>query len=285
MKKTWSWSTTGYTFGSGEQALRRVLAVCKSAGLAGIEGVPPLFEGMSDGELEKAARRFKDRGLTIETFHLPFTREDDIAAFYETERRVAVESMATWMRRAARLGARVCIQHPACNRYSVDVEGLDHYLGQLGRSLDTLLPLAGELGLTIALENMLPADGGRFCSRPEHFSLLDELQPHPNLGYCLDTGHALVAGGPERAGEFFQAMRGRLVAFHLADNAGDRDSHLAAGHGRVDWTSFFRSAAELDFAGSMCLETPPFGPGPDYRDEDWRAMVDTAEALAAEAMT
>lgn len=285
MKRTWTWSTTGYTFGdSGRDGLKKAREVCVAAGLAGLEGVPPLFADMSDGEIERAGEEFRSGGLTIETFHIPFAREDDIAAFYETERLAAVATVSRWMQRAALVGARVCIQHPTCNRYSVDDEGLDAYLSSLSRSLDALLPLAQRLGLTIALENMLPASGGRFCSRPEHFVRLSQMFPDPHLGYCLDTGHALVAGRVDGAARFLDAMRNRLAAFHLADNGGDRDSHLAPGKGRVDWMSFFRASARLGFARSMCLETPPFGPGPDYRLDDWKAMVAEADALCERAL-
>jgi sugar phosphate isomerase/epimerase len=285
MTKSWTWSTTGFTFAAaGRDGLKRAAEACAAAGLAGIEGAAPLFADMSDAEIGRAAREFCGDGLSIETFHIPFAREDDIAAFYETDRRAAVANVSRWMERAALTGATVCIQHPTCNRYSVDDEGLDRYLSQIAKSLETLLPLAGRLGLTVAVENMLPAAGGRFCSRPEHFARLGELFPVPALGWCLDTGHALVAGGIERAGLFFEAMRGRLVAFHLADNAGDRDSHLAPGRGRVDWGAFFRAAAGLGFGRSMCIETPPFAPGPDYGLEDFRTMVLDVDALCSRAL-
>jgi sugar phosphate isomerase/epimerase len=285
MKKTWTWSTTGFTFREqGRDGLRKAAEICGAAGLSGIEGVAPLFDGMSDREIEGAARAFCAHGLAIETFHIPFAPQDDIAAFYETDRRAALANVSRWMERAALAGATVCIQHPTCNRNSVDVEGLDRYLSQIAKSLEELLPLAERLGLTIALENMLPASGGRFCSRPQHFARLDAMFPHRSLGWCLDTGHALVAGQIDGAMEFFEAMRSRLVAFHLADNAGDRDSHLAPGRGRVDWRGFFRAAAGLGFDRSMCIETPPFGPGPDYRLEDFKAMVAGTEALCAAAL-
>ena len=109
---------------------------------------------------------------------------------------------------------------------NADVEGLETYFRQIGKSLDTLLREAEGLDFTIALENMLPSEGGRFTSRPEHFERIIRDFVHPNLGFCLDTGHALVAGRGN-AHRFFEVMGPRIVAFHLADNAGDRDSHLA----------------------------------------------------------
>jgi sugar phosphate isomerase/epimerase len=281
MQKTWSWSTTGYSFvGKPHETIREI---CKAAGLAGIEGAPELFEGKTDSELEAIGKEYRAAGLRVETFHLPFTAQDDLASFYETSRRQAVERARLWIERAAILGATVGICHPTTNRYNVDVEGLDNYLRQLGKSLETLLRVAEALGFTIALENMLPSEGGRLASRPEHFEMFARQFKGPNLGFCLDTGHALVAGGPGGADEFYAVMAPHIVAFHLADNAGDRDSHLAPGHGLVDWTAFFRRTAELRYSRSICIETPPFAHGPNYGLDAWRGMVADTEALVEKA--
>jgi sugar phosphate isomerase/epimerase len=77
-----------------------------------------------------------------------------------------------------------------------------------------------------------------------------------------------------------------MVAYHLADNAGDRDSHLAPGHGLVDWNTVFRRAAEIGFSGCMCIETPPFAAGAKgtYTVEAWKQMVDDTDTLVAQAL-
>ncbi len=277
MAHAWTWSTTGYGFRTA--AFDSIREICQTAGLAGIEGVPPLFDGKTDTELEAIGQTYRDAGVNIDTFHLPFAGEDDIASFYETRRRKAVDNATRWMERAALLGATVGIQHPTTSHYALDVEGMDTYLRQLGRSLATLLPAAERLNFTVAIENMLPAPGGRLASRPEHFELLIREFAHPNLGFCLDTGHALVTGlGQE--GHFLDVMAPHLVAFHLADNAGDRDSHLAPGHGLVDWATVFNKATEIEYSRTMCIEAPPFAQGPDYSPDAWRQMVTDAEALA-----
>lgn len=201
--------------------------------------------------------------------------------------------MATHLERAACLGARAAIQHPTTTRYDVETEGLERYLEAIGRSLEVLLPRCAALGVTLAVENMLPGPmgrpgqtGHRFASQPEHFALLASRWPHPRLGFCLDTGHALVAGGPHGASAFLAAMAPRLTAFHLADNAGDRDSHLAPGHGLVDWTTFFRQAAALRPDYPLCIETAPFAhsPGGLFPPEAWKAMVTEAQGLADRAV-
>jgi sugar phosphate isomerase/epimerase len=281
VEKTWTWSMTGYQF--EEKSHQEIQDICVSSGLSGIECVPPLLEGYSIDEIEKIGSTYEEAGLIIETFHLPFSAEDDISSFYETTRRKAVDKACLWMERASAVGASVGIQHPTTNRFSVDDEGLDKYFDKIGRSLDVLLPAAEKLGFSIALENMLPAGGARFTSRPTHFEQILNDFDHPSLGFCLDTGHALVAGG-ENAVRFQEVMGSHLRAYHLADNAGDRDSHLAPGHGLVDWQTTFRIAAKQEYRGAMCIETPPFAQGPDYSLEAWKALVTDTDALVEKAI-
>ena len=283
MQKTWSWSVTGYQV--ADRSPEQVFEICNDAGLSGIEGAPPILEGLRDPEIEALGRQYREAGLTIETFHLPFSGEDDISSFYETVRKAAVDKALLWMERAAAVGAAVGIQHPTTNRCSVDVEGLDTYLRQIDRSLKVLLPAAQSLGFTIAIENMLPSGGGRFCSRIEHFERLVAEHAGPGFGFCLDTGHALcAAGAPEGVAGFLDVMVPHMAAYHLADNAGDRDSHLMPGHGLVDWDAFFRRASETGFSRAMCIETPPFAAGPDYSPKAWQGMVAEADALVARAI-
>ncbi len=280
MKKTWTWSvTSGPLLGRSHTEIQDI---CKQAG-SGIEAGMKLFGLIPEAELETLGEDYRSAGVRIETFHLPFTPQDDLASFYETVRQRAVETAVRGIERGAALGASVGIQHPSMSTFSVDNEGLDPFMRQLGKSLKTLLDVAEKNRFTIAIENM--GAKGRLGGRPEHFERLKQEFDHPNLGFCLDSGHALMALGPERAGEFFDVMAPKIVAFHLADNAGDRDSHLAPGHGLVDWTGFFRRVSEIQFSRAMCIETPPFAPGPDYRPEAWKEMVADVDALARAALS
>ena len=158
MQKTWVWSTVGSLFTG--KTHEEIQEICLFAGLAGIEAHMELFREETEAELEAVGAQYRKAGLQIDSFHLPFTAEDDIASFYETARQEAVEKVRQWMERAALLGARVGIQHPTTNRLNVDVEGLDPYLRQLDKSLKVLLPAAEQLGFHIALENLPPGERG-----------------------------------------------------------------------------------------------------------------------------
>jgi len=281
MEKRWTWAACGYDL--ARYPFETIREICRTAGFSGIEGAPPLFEGRSDREIQSIGAAFGEDGLAIETFHLPFSREDDIAAFYETERREAVESMKRWLDRAALVGATKVIQHPTTRPYEVEVEGLDRFFRQLTKSLQELLPFAEDRGITVALENMLPRGGSRFGSHASHIEKVFEELAHPKLGICLDTGHALISAGEAGFDDFLRRLMPWTTAFHLADNAGDRDSHLAPGRGNVPWGAVFQAAAEAGFSGSMCIETPPFAAGPNYSMEAWIGLREDMDRLVKRA--
>ena len=279
--RSWYWSLHACVLGSDHEA---VLSACKAADVHSVEMHPFQFPEKAIQVLEALEQRYSEAGVRIDSFHLPFTAQDDLACFYETERRRAVERTRFWLERMPALKVRVAVQHPSTNRCSVDVEGFDPFLRQLGRSLKELLPVAESNGVLFALENMHPGvDGGSFASRPRHFERFATEFAHPSLRFCLDTGHAQMAGGPEGVGSFFDVMAPHLAAFHLADNAGDRDSHLAPGRGLVDWDAFFRQAAKLDHPHGMCVEAPPFAPAP-YSPEAWRDLFEGMDALVRRAL-
>lgn len=284
MQKTWTWAFTGYQmlFKSDEE----VISLCRNAGASGIEGNDRRWAGLDAAGLDKVARMYRDAGLSIDSYHLPFTADEDIANFYETLRNKAVDNLSRSLETAAAVGARVAVLHPSTNRCSIEAEGLDRFLGQMAKSMEALLPRAESLNVVLAIENMQSGlDGTRIGSRPEHFALFEREFASANMGYCLDTGHALLAGGADGQGEFFDAMAGRMASFHLADNAGDRDMHIAPGRGLVDWAGLFPKMARRNYAHPACIEAPPFAPGPNqsHTPEQWKAMVEEAEALVAAA--
>ena len=78
-------------------------------------------------------------------------------------------------------------------------------------------------------------------------------------------------------------MSDHLVAFLFADNAGDRDSHLAPGNGRVNWDGVFSFANQIGFSNPITMETAPWGAGPDYSVECWQQSVNKLDELVERA--
>ena len=259
-----------------------IIQICKGSGFAGIEGCPPLFNHLSENELQQTVRLFRDAGLSIETFHLPHKDpvKDDFATLYEVDRRKVEDNMKKSIDLAAMLGSTIGIVHPTTRKdYNTNIEGIDRLLGQMGKTLDALLRHGEQYQFKLAVENMLPYTGDRLGCKTEHLEKILRQHDHPNLGFCFDTGHALVSAG-EKAMELFRFMKDRVIAFHLDDNAGDRDSHLAPGRGRFFWKEFFEELRGMNFESTICVEAPPFDYGPDYSIEAWRGLHEELCLLA-----
>ncbi|MBO7430071.1 MAG: sugar phosphate isomerase/epimerase [Spirochaetia bacterium] len=280
-------------FVAGNKSVSETIDILKTAGFYGLEGWAG--HGFFDGSVEdlaKVGEAFKAAGLVINTFHLPYEQPvlDDIAALYELDRTRAVERMKIWIEKAAACGAKIGILHPTTRAavnglscYDVEKEGLDRICAQANKSLQTMLKFSEQFDFKIAIENMPPRSGGRLGSKNEHILKLYEENRHPNLGFCLDTGHALLSYGKD-AMKAYYAMEDHLIAFHLADNAGDRDSHLLPGHGRFPWDDFFRALNKRGFSDTVCAETVPFDIGPNYSVESWCNMFKTLNGLVEKAI-
>ena len=279
-EKTWTWAFIATFYDD----INRTVEVCRACEVQALELHPTNVAGLRNAEIDELRERLAGDGIAVSSFHLPFPAEDDIASFYESTRRAAVDHMIHWIGIAGRLGARVGVQHPTVNRDPAAENGLDRYYEQLYRSLTEMLPAAREAGVIIGLENMTPGErGGRFFSQATHFSRFAREFDDPQVGFVYDTGHALMSAGPQ-ALDILAAMGARVAAWHLADNAGDRDSHLAPGHGAVDWDGVFRFAADLGFSEPVTMETGPWGQGPDYAVETWQSSVCELEELVSRAL-
>ena len=280
-------------FLAAKKSPAEIIDICKKSGFYGIEGASEV--GIFNGSLEELTRigeSFKDAGLSIGTFHLPYDKPvlDDIAALYECDRTRVVERMKYWIERAVACGAKIGIVHPTSRRkcngikcYDVEIEGLDRICGQASKTLQELLKFGEQFDFKIALENMTPYTGGRLGSRNEHMIKLYEDNKHPNLGFCMDTGHALMSYGKDVMSAYY-AMEEHLIAFHLADNGGDRDSHLQPGKGNFPWGDFFKALNKRGFTGNVCVETPPFDIGPDYSTEAWCKMFRELNELVEKSL-
>lgn len=68
-------------------------------------------------------------------------------------------------------------------------------------------------------------------------AFLDELKEY-NLGFCLDVGHtfAFTNHAPSL---WVREMGGLITHFHIHDNAGDDDSHMAPGRGKIDFDELY----------------------------------------------
>ncbi|HEV7215396.1 MAG TPA: sugar phosphate isomerase/epimerase [Chloroflexota bacterium] len=123
--------------------------------------------------------------------------------------------------------------------------------------LGPAVALAGDLGVAIALENHCHGWGDQFA----HLALVADALAAGNVGYCCDSGHAVVAGVDPPT--LIAAMGSRLRLIHLHSNDGRRDIHRPAGEGVLHWPPLLAALERLGYAGAMLLEGGLHLPGDD----------------------
>ena len=189
-------------------------------------------------------------GIKLQEMHAPFGESYDLACASSGRREGLVKDHITCMQYAADCG---------CLTYTLHMGAFDSaYLGTPNSeirpralsALEQLIPTAEKLGVVIALENSFERS-----NTPDEAMYYVEAVNHPNVGSCLDVGHANVMapaawktqekfpahmrnvwGGEVQFFEnAFERMASGIVTCHLHDNDGFSDQHQLPGCGTVDW--------------------------------------------------
>lgn len=171
--------------------------------------------------------------------------------------RALAERMPWSLEISAVLGANHCVIHP------------DNYLGAEDNAdfYRTLLPLAKELGVKIATENMWNWPSGTSgkgkeldhalpaaCSDPASFTAHLRAVDDPYLVACLDIGHAEMYGLGTSAPELIRALGKDMEVLHVHDNDLWHDNHAEPFTMGIDFEAVVNALREVGYAGDMTLE-------------------------------
>lgn len=96
-----------------------------------------------------------------------------------------------------------------------------------------------EYDTSLMLENVY--EGG-----PQDLRIILEELSHPNVGFCLDTGHT-TAFGQSGLEEWIRVLAPFLGQLHLHDNFGGQDDHLAIGKGTIEFNKLFKHLKKSKF--------------------------------------
>jgi sugar phosphate isomerase/epimerase len=199
-------------------SLQALMDAATAFGLAGIEApLPAASDGESIG-VDMAAR-----GLKLVA---------DMPGLLDVE----PEVFANGLRAGARAGAtivRSTLSTVLCGDRRVLTDGWEARLDLLTRRLREVLPIALDLGLSIAVENHQDA------TTEDLLRLADRLDHSPAFGITLDAGNPLAVG--QEPVEAAQALAPLIRHLHLKDYTvhfapeGYRLVRCAAGDGVVDF--------------------------------------------------
>lgn len=199
--------------------------------------------------IQRVAVRMRELELKAYSIHAPFGPDLDLSSPDRDRRRLSMQEFLRVSEAAARLGVRRMVLHPGPDMPLVlpQRERIER-LRRAAESLGRVNHHCRELGLTLLLENPLPHLA--FGSGEDLLWLLQDLAGE-DVGMCLDTGHAhlagrLLTGIPHWAPYLRQA--------HVHDNRGVYDDHLPPGRGQIDWSRVVGAWRQVHFTGPLILE-------------------------------
>ncbi len=193
----------------------------------------------------QAARRARDAGVEIRSFHLPFYTDEtvDPAALDPAVRRRTAEIHAHCLRLAADMGASVAVVHAGLEPVG-DAERAER-LAYSKESMAVLAELGASLGLTVCVED-LP----RSCLGNTSAELADIIAADPRLRVCFDVNHLLK----ESHADFLRALGPQIQALHISDYDFRNERHWLPGEGKIDWTALVDGLDEIGFSGPFHYE-------------------------------
>lgn len=155
---------------------------------------------------------------------------------------------------SAMLGAEWMVMHPT----NFPHDPLYSKKKALEANIAYLAPFieaAKKAGVGIAIENMVDFGGKRrrYCGGDpdELIELVDTLND-PDVGICIDTGHAHLSGID--VGAFIRTVGARLKCTHIDDNRRDGDTHMPPYFGTIDWADVMRAFDDIGYKGDFSFE-------------------------------
>ena len=196
-----------------------------------------------------------DAGLALYAIHAPVSESYvggrwgpplTLASADGAVRARAVSEAEHALHIARRIPAAVLVAHLGLPRTQSSGLG-DNSRDGARRSIEELQPLAGPLGVQIALE-VIPNELSRVGSLVHFIEKdLDGL----GVGVCLDFGHAHMDGDLVDA---IETVSGHLAAAHVHDNRGRTDDHLVPFDGTIDWPAAMTSIQKVGYDQTLLFE-------------------------------
>ncbi|MBL7223867.1 MAG: sugar phosphate isomerase/epimerase [Candidatus Brocadiae bacterium] len=196
--------------------------------------------------------------------HAPFELFDvSLVSPNERVREGSIELIEQSLLLASRVDAATVTVHAGATGAAISP---DERKGLLTESLLALDETAAGLGVTIGLE------------ATEHFDLFERVD-FEATGVTIDVGHLSFRDGAayrpwHTLGGLIRHLGEKIVHVHLHDYDGQHD-HLPLGSGRIDFAEIVEALAEVDYAGTLCLE---LAPSPTLED-GYRRSLERLRAL------
>ncbi len=221
----------------------------------------PVFDCESEEEMLAYFRPWKvaaeKYGLDHYQAHAPFRTYVEGAGEYND---YLIEVLKKTIIGCDYIGCHCLVVHPFFNGYDEMMTPEREWQLNIA-SYAQLIPTAKKHHVTICLENMFTAYRGKIYSACcsdfdlacKYIDTLNDMAGEKIFGFCLDTGHALLLGKDIK--QAMLCLGDRIQAFHVHDNDGRNDQHLAPYMGVLDWKRFQEGLREIGFHRTLSFET------------------------------
>lgn len=176
----------------------------------------------ADNDVFRRVENFTEGRLV--SVHLPFYDLN----FGSPDRRIcehSFNSIISGLDFAERIGAQIAVSHLGYN-VKLSKNSTEKWLRLFIPVKDKIEKYAARTGIKVVWENTYEKD----------FYLFDKMiEFNPGTSFCLDVGHCNCFAGFS-AVEFFNRYSKNIRHFHIHDNDGTEDSHVAPGKGNIDFT-------------------------------------------------
>jgi sugar phosphate isomerase/epimerase len=115
------------------------------------------------------------------------------------------------------------------------------------RSIEEIRAMADAVGVKVALEVM----GNNLSTASDLVEMIEHSADGPDIGICLDIGHAHLIGD---ATEAIETASEYLVTTHIHDNRQRNDDHLVPFEGSINWPSAVMAFEKIGYDGVLMYE-------------------------------
>ena len=204
----------------------------------------------AQANLELFRRMLNEKVIRIESTHLPFapSEEWEISLPEENRRKAVIDHIRRIAEQNPFLFHKNLTVHASLEPIRDDERKLR--IRQACRSIEELLPLAAELGVSINVE-YLP----RTCIGNREEDLLDitsEFKPE-EVGICMDVNHAMTRHA--ELPQIIEKLSPRIKTFHLSDYDGVDERHWYIGQGLINWRAVMQKIRAIDHDLVLIFET------------------------------
>jgi sugar phosphate isomerase/epimerase len=197
----------------------------------------------------------REAGLSLHSIHAPIVEEIvngrwigalSLAAADPGVREHALGETAAAIEIARQIPTKFLVVHLGVPEEMVPLAGANLRDAALD-SLERIVALAEPAGLQVAVELIANELSGAAAL----VEIVEDDLELPNVGICLDFGHAALEGDVVDAVEM---VAGLLVTTHVHDTRGRSDDHLVPFEGTIHWPSVLTSLQKVGYEGTLMFE-------------------------------